>query len=268
MMGHCSGGQGVGGSNPLAPTILPNIAKHLGRSRLFARRKLVARSAGESRLTVQEPPQKSPHGVPRAFSRAQSAALEFRFNSFTDERAHPPLAYGSDYPGMRRGRQSQQKRLGFHALPADRRPTYAAGRSHDRPGAPIKDRRFNGLNRACPRDREPLSFQVRVPHMPMRAPLNPVSQISRDRALVEDGKAPLVPAPDRPACGSLRTCSGSSAVCGATPQRAPSRQQSSRAERALSGCLRPAWAASFSSRESSCGSLRPLAFNANVCKIH
>ncbi len=86
-MGHFAGGQGVGGSNPLAPTILPNIAKHLGRSRLFALRVLVANSAAILRLTVQEPPQKSPYGVPRAFSESLPAlaALQLCFDGFAQK---------------------------------------------------------------------------------------------------------------------------------------------------------------------------------------
>jgi len=82
---HFAGGQGVGGSNPLAPTINSNIInmlKMLGSGPSMAAH---APKAAELRIAAQKSPPKSPPDVPRAFSRAPSRKPHFprsrRFSS-------------------------------------------------------------------------------------------------------------------------------------------------------------------------------------------
>lgn len=67
-MALSSGGQGVGGSNPLAPTINPHYINNLQCSRFGRERSNVARKAAYPHRLVQEYPRKSPRDVRGAFS--------------------------------------------------------------------------------------------------------------------------------------------------------------------------------------------------------
>ena len=66
---HFAGGQGVGGSNPLAPTINPNQFNLLGILGSGPRMSSRAPKAAESRVAAQKPPPKSPPDVRAVFSR-------------------------------------------------------------------------------------------------------------------------------------------------------------------------------------------------------